>query len=95
MQQHNKLLDTPLPEVNLTARDIIIRGAAETLMGQQDTAAAMAGVQTAKFVQSARREYLDAGFDFTDDELRLIHECLRELVVRKMLGGNYKALNLN
>lgn len=91
--QYNKLLDTANPEVNLTTRDVILRGAAETLM-QNDTAKAIAGCQTAKFVQAARASYLADGFDFSDEDLRTIHECLRELVVRKMLGGNYKALRL-
>lgn len=81
-------------ETPLTERDILIRGAAEALMSEQETAKSMAGCKTARFVQTARPIYKSIGFDFTDTDLRDIHEMLRELVVRKLLGGNSKALIL-
>lgn len=79
-------------ETPLTEGDILIRGAAEALMSAPAEAKAMAGCQTAKFVQVARPIYKKMGFDFDDNALRDIHEMLRELVVRKMLGGDHKAL---
>jgi hypothetical protein len=88
------LLDKPAD--SLTERDILLRGAAEAFFAQTDkhVAAQIAGCRTDKFVQTTRKSYRDAGFDFTDEDLRMIHECLRELVVRKVLGGNYKALKI-
>ncbi len=90
-------LDTP--KEMLTERDILIRSAAEVLMANPQTGAEMAGCQTALFVQQARPAFRayehQIGMRFTDDDLRDIHEMMRELVVRKAMGGQGLHVNPN
>lgn len=88
-----EILNTP--EHLLTERDILIRGASETLMSDPQVGAEMAGCNSAKFVQVARPIYKRNGFDFSDDDLRDIQEMLRELVVRRTMGGKGAVLNVN
>lgn len=71
----------------LTELDILKRSAAEILMRDWQTGAEMAGCQTDKFVQSARKAFKGANAGFSDDDIRDIHEMMRELVVRKAMGG--------
>lgn len=86
-------LDTPKDQ--LTERDILIRGAAEALMSEPQTGREMAGCNTAKFVQTCRPIYRSQGFDFSDEDIRDIHEMLRELVVRTTMGGDHRHLVVN
>lgn len=72
-----------VPQDQLNERDVLIRGAAEALMADPEVGKAIAGVRTANFVQTARQAYKAQGFNFTDDDLRDIHEMLRELFVRR------------
>jgi hypothetical protein len=86
-----------IPKEQLTEHDILRRAAAEVLMRDPDVGAEMAGCETAKFVQVARKEFRkyqdQIGYKFTDDDLRDIHEMMRELVVRRAMGG--KGLHVN
>lgn len=77
----------------ITDKDILIRGAAEALMSDPQVGKEIAGCTSANFVQVARRTFKQNGIDFTDSELRDVHEMLRELVVRKTMGG--KGLNMS
>lgn len=79
-----------IPQDQLTERDILIRGAAEALMSNPDVGKEMAGCTTANFVQVARPIYRKNDFTFSDDDLRDIHEMLRELVVRRVMVANHK-----
>lgn len=82
-------------ETPLTDRDILIRGAAEALLADPQVGREIAGCNTAKFVSTVRPIYVWNGFNFNDNDLRDIHEMLRELVVRKQLGGNHRHLVVN
>ena len=67
----------------------VLRAAAEAIMVQGETVAmAVAGTEPAKFVQSFRQTYKTEGFNFSDDDLRTIHETVRVLCAR--VGLNRK-----
>ncbi len=71
----------------LTEKDILKRAAAEILMRDPDVGAEMAGCQTEKFLPIARKAFKQVAAGFTDDDIRDIHEMMRELVVRRAMGG--------
>jgi hypothetical protein len=73
------------PQGAKALRAQLIRAAAEALLLDEDAAVGIASSETAAFVQTSRQPYRAAGFNFTDTDLRYIHETVRGLVVRRGL----------
>jgi hypothetical protein len=60
--------------------------AAEVFLLDPGLAVNLAGVTTAKFVQTARQAYRTEGFNFSDADIRWIHNRVRSLVIQRRLG---------
>ncbi len=75
-----------MPFTEAGNRTQLIEAAAQALCFDEKPGTAIAGVRTAAFVQSARKAFKGNGFNFTDTDLRLIHDRLRVLVAQRQLG---------
>ena len=71
-------------------RQDLIRAAALTFLQDEQLAVNLAGVTTDKFVQSARKAYRTAGFNFSDSDVREVHNELRSLVAQRGLQEKYR-----
>jgi hypothetical protein len=69
-----------------TSRAKLRIAAAEVFLTDPQFAVNLAGVTTAKFVQVARQVYRAEGFNFSDKDLRVIHNRVRSLVIQRRLG---------
>lgn len=58
----------------------LIKAAVSALLAQKDVIGLIAEMSTGTFVQRARGPYRANGFDFTDDDIRNIHDGLRLMV---------------
>ncbi len=70
-----------------TSRAKLRIAAAEVFLTDPGFAVNLAGVSTAKFVQTARQVYRTEGFSFTDKDLRFIHNRVRSLVIQRRIGS--------
>ncbi len=70
-----------------TDKKQLIYAAAKALAGlPTDVFIGIASAQTSKFVQIARRIYKQQDYDyqFSDDDLRSIHDCVRMMATARM-----------
>jgi hypothetical protein len=73
----------------MAARAELVQAAVLALMTSEPVALALAVIPTAHFVQVARHAYRSQGLDFSDDDIRNIHDGLKLMVnaAMKAQGG--------
>ena len=79
------------PQKQLDPRDkvrrrALIDAAAKVFLQDDQLAINIAGVTTASFVQTTRPIYKMNGFNFSDDDLREVHNRLRSLIITRGVG---------
>lgn len=74
-------------------RSALLRAGAWALLQVPSMAISLAGVDTVKFVNTARKSFRAAGFNFTDSDLRDMHYLLREQVAWMAARGELPVLD--
>lgn len=76
-----------------STRSALVRAGAWALLQVPSVAIALAGIDTVKFVNSARKSFRAAGFNFSDSDLRDMHYMIREQVAAMAARGELPVLD--